>query len=191
MRSVKGLIVAVLMLFGVSSLYAQGGFQSVVVSGNLAIPFGDFSDGAGIGFGGTVTGIYSYTPQIAFTGTAGYLMFGSKSAGTTGNSVDVSTSAIPIMAGARYFLQPGGEGPQIFVGGEIGFHLYSVSSDIEYTDPFTGNTVTDKGSASSTEFAFAPMAGVQMGNLDLAALIVFSDANYFGARVGYTIPIGK
>ncbi|MEZ4763915.1 MAG: hypothetical protein R3C26_12260 [Calditrichia bacterium] len=153
------------------------------------IPFGDFSDGAGVGFGGTVTGIYSYTPQIAFTGTAGYLMFGSKSAGTTGNSVDVSTSAIPIMAGARYFLQPGGEGPTNFCRRRNRFHICFVSAETS-TNPFTGET--EKQMLARQQYGICGTDGrCSNGNLDLAALIVFSDANYFGARVGYTIPIGK
>ena len=149
------------------------------VGGNLALPIGDWSDIANIGFGGTATYEHKFSPNLLGTATAGYLIWGGKE-DFVGGSFDYS--AIPILAGVKYFFTPGSG---FYAAGQAGFHLFTVDVEI---DIFGFKT---SSSASETEFSFAAGAGYEIpvgpkGAVDLNAMFnVVSDLNYLGFRVAY------
>jgi hypothetical protein len=157
--------------------------QWISVGGNLALPMGSFGDVANVGFGGTATYERSFAPNIVGEVYAGYLSFGGKEV----FGVKYSSSMIPIMAGAKYYFQPG---KGLYANALLGVHLFS--QDIPAQTIF-GVTVGG-GSASSTEFSFGVGAGYEMpmgkNALDLNAhFMIVSDANYIGARVAYKFGI--
>jgi hypothetical protein len=97
-----------------------------------------------------------------------------------------SSSMIPIMAGAKYFFQPG---KGLYANAKLGVHIYSF--DASYDDPDVQAFYDQySGSTSSTEFSLGLGAGYEMpmgkNALDLNAhFMIVSDANYIGARVAY------
>lgn len=134
---------------------------------------GDFGDIAGTGFGATVTGDYPLAEKIYGTATLGFLTWGTKEfAGG-----EWSYSAIPILAGAKYYFQNN------FYGyGQLGFHVFSYSYEVDF-GPWGGKVKSDD---SSTEFTFGFGAGYEINNFDLSAgYYIISDANYIGLRAAY------
>jgi hypothetical protein len=153
--------------------------QWISIGGNVVLPIGDWSDIAKLGFGGTATYEKSFAPNIVGEAYAGYIMFGGEDVGDW----SYSHSMIPIMAGAKYYFQPG---KGLYANALVGVHIYSL--DIDY--PAGYEEFGFDGSNSSTEFSLTVGAGYElpMGKnaLDLsAAFNLVSDANFIGARVAY------
>lgn len=176
MKKLLSVIVLTVLFAGFINAQSQWGS----IGGNLALPIGDWSDFANIGFGGTVTYERSFTPNIVGEAYAGYIMFGGEDYPGTNDSY--SYSMIPIMAGAKYFFQPG---QGLYANALLGVHIFTVDIP-EYT--LFGFTYG--GSESSTEFGLSVGAGYEMpmgkNALDLSASFnLISDANYIGARVAY------
>jgi hypothetical protein len=166
---VKKINLGLLLLVGLMALpalvYGQGKI-SFGVGGELALPMGDFKDAYNTGFGGTGSIFYHYMPQMDLMLNAGYIKYGS-------DIDEASFSMIPIQAGARYFIVPGGG---LYAGGLVGVHI----AKAEVGD----------FSESETKFSLAPMLGYQypLGptmKLDISGRYQFvSDANYFGIHLG-------
>jgi hypothetical protein len=177
------------LLIVISSLaFAQEGKMTLGLGAEIVLPSGTFGDVAGTGFGGTVNFLYDINDQIAISGTAGYLTWGKKSVGVAPYSFEYTYSAIPILAGARYYFTKCGEG--LYGSAEIGFYMFSV----KFKSPgYTIGGVTYGGgeaTESSSEFAFAPGIGYEMPisdvmNFDaLAKYVVISDMGNIDFRVG-------
>jgi len=156
--------------------------QGVSIGGNLALPIGDWSDFANIGFGGTATYERSFAPNIVGQVYAGYLTYGGKDSDVQGFSY--SYSMIPIMAGAKYFFQPG---KGLYANALLGVTI--VSADVDVPAAYQGFGFD--ASTSSTEFSFGVGAGYEVpvggkNAVDIGAhFMLVSDANYIGARVAY------
>jgi len=142
----------------------------------VSLPIGDFGDAANTGFGGTAAFEMSFLPQLTGVGNIGYI--------TWGTDVDeVSFSAVPILAGVKYYFMPGVG----FYGlGQLGLTI--MSTEIP-TFSFGGMTFGG-GSESSTEFTFVIGAGYEVPVspnflLDFSgAFNVISDANHIALRAG-------
>lgn len=186
----KYTVLFVLVLFLVFSQLAFGQGPKFGVGGNLGLPQGDWSDFVGsVAFGGTAQALFPLGENMAFGAQAGYMIFGGEKVGVPGFSVEWDAKAIPILGIFRYYLGVPG-GPRPFVGGMAGFHLFTidVTTEVTFFDPFTGQTqtLTAKGDANSTEFSFAPSAGIEIGAIEIAAAyMLISDANYIYARLGF------
>ncbi len=171
--------VVLLMLIlglGLFQLGLAEGEMEVGVEANLALPTGDFGDAAGTGFGGTAVFLYQLNPNVALTGHAGYIKFGEEVEG-------VDWSAIPILGGARYYIPMEGSNMKPYVGGQLGFHRFSVDFAVDGGFDVGGD---------ETEFSFAPTVGIEINSIDASAFyMIISDANYIGVRVGYGFPIGQ
>jgi hypothetical protein len=180
----KYTVLLVLVLCLVISQFALAG-PKFGIGGNLALPQGDWSDiTSSIGFGGTAQALFPMGENMAVGVQAGYLIFGGEEMdfGAAG-SFDYTISAIPILATGRYYLGVPG-GPRPFVGALVGFHLMQISYD--YSVTLFGVTTTAEGDDNSTEFSFAPMAGIEVGAIEISAFyMIISDANYIGARIGF------
>lgn len=168
----------VFLLFSTLS-FSQG--SGISVGGNLALPIGDWSDFAEMGFGGTVSYEHKFAPNLVGTATAGYLMWSGKE-DVEGFSYDYS--AIPILAGVKFYFTPG---QGLYAAGQVGFHLFTIDVDVEAFG-FTASS-----SASETEFSAAAGVGYEIpvgpkGAVDLNAMFnLISDLNYLGFRVAYKI----
>lgn len=176
MKQTFSFLVVFLFLSGFA--FAQN--AGVSIGGNLALPIGDWSDVADMGFGGTATYEHKFSPNLLGTITAGYLIWGGKE-DVEGFSYDYS--AIPIMAGVKYFFNPK---QGLYAAGQLGLHMFTV--DVEFDDPFLSQF---SGSESESEFSFAVGAGYEIpvgpkGAVDLNAMFnIISDLNYLGFRVAY------
>jgi hypothetical protein len=165
----------VLILFSTVS-FAQ---SAISVGGNLALPIGDWSDVADMGFGGTASYEHKFSPNLVGTATAGYLIWGGKE-DIEGFSYDYS--AIPILAGVKYFFAPG---QGFYAAGQVGLHMFTIDVDVEFFG-FEGS-----GSSTETEFSAAAGLGYEIpvgpkGAVDLNAMFnLISDLNYLGFRVAY------
>jgi hypothetical protein len=67
----------------------------------LAVPVGDFSDGAGLGIGALVRYEHNLIPKLNLTGRVGFVYHLSKDFGNGGK---VNFSSIPVLVGAKYDL---------------------------------------------------------------------------------------
>jgi opacity protein-like surface antigen len=191
----KILLVAcvVVMAFAlVGSASAQGKI-SLNIGADVLLPMGTFGDAVNIGFGGTAQGEYAVMPQMNITLTSGYLTWSLKNvpAGATGGSVH----GIPVLAGVKYYFMPKGTGVQVYGAAQLGFFIASVA----LPSVVIGGVTYGGGSASETDFAFAPIVGVEIpagatGAVDISVryfdvATTGSSSGSVGARVGYKFGI--
>jgi hypothetical protein len=156
------LLTAALVIFSVASSFAQGRFS---IGANLAFPQGDISDAIGIGFGADVRYESPINDNLSWMATAGFLTFGEK------DDSGVKVSIIPINAGLKYYFTESFNG--FYAGAELGFNIVKAKID-------------GGGSASETEFGFAPQVGYHVGSFDFALrYAVINDADFVGIRAGY------
>lgn len=122
----------------------------------VALPMGDFGDAAGIGFGATLGFELPVGDNLGIIAQAGYINFTAKDItvdlGPFGSATveGVSSAAIPIQVGAKYYFTDNQEG--FYAGALTGIHLFSA-----------------EGSDGSTSFGVAPLLGYIIGeNIDIA-----------------------
>ena len=142
-------------LLSTAAFSQRKGHDGVSAQATIAIPFGNLSDFASIGFGVGGTYLHPLQPDMTLEGHLGYTYFSSKETG------GASSSAIPILAGLRYKVGTNG----MYLGGEAGLYMMTVSVA----------TIIGTYSSSSTNFGLAPMVGftTMAGNtqLDFSAKI--------------------
>lgn len=153
----KLLALAVLALCLVGTASAQQGAMSVGGGLNLGLPMGDFGNAAGFGIGFLARFQYGLNEQMALAGSIGYISFAEKNS--------ISSSALPILASARYYFTPGSGR----VYGQADLGLTSVSQDVNIS---FGGFGSISGTASSTNFSLGFGGGYEMPladkwNLDL------------------------
>lgn len=156
---------------------AQNGRFSI--GAELGLPMGDFGDGAGIGFGGTVGYEHPIGDMMGIGLRAGYLTFSGKDGGP-------SSSMIPAQAFFKYYFMEAQDG--FYAMADLGIHNFRVDLG-SYTDPFTGTTI-DLGTASSTNLSYAPEIGYHLANIDLGLRYQListtgSTTSYLGVRIAY------
>ena len=163
---------------------AQNGRFSV--GAELALPMGDFGDGYGIGFGGTVRYEHPIGDMMGIGLTAGYMTFSGKSVDDgLGGSVDnPNFNMIPAQAFFKYYFQEQQNGFYGMIN--LGIHHSSIK-----TPEFEILGVTYGGeTVSSTDLSYAPEIGYHLANLDLGLRYQIiategSSTSYLGARVAY------
>lgn len=174
-----------ILLFFVCS-FAVANAQSKMNAGVravVALPIGSFGDVAGTGFGVLGTYEIGLGNNLVGIGQIGYISWGGKDLG----DYSYGYSAVPIIFGVKYFLTPG----KGFYGtSSVGFHFFSVSTDIP-TITFGGTTIGGgSASANSTDFTFSLGAGYEVPvnkkySLDVGGdFNLINDANYFTIHVG-------
>jgi len=175
MKKVLVLLVAVLCLTMVSNAQQKG--NMITAGAVIALPMGDFGDGFDMGFGATATFEMPFGKQLVGFGEVGYITWSGKVDG-------YSTSAIPIMAGAKYFIDAKGG---LYALGTAGFHMFTTKYEIFGVS----------GDASETEFALGVGGGYEVNVsktmlLDFSAkYMVVSDLNYLAIKAALKFPLGS
>ncbi len=156
---------------------AQGGpawdKMSLGANFEVSLPMGDFGNVAGTGYGGNVRYQYGTGTNVAFTATAGYLVWTSKD---LGGSTSVQPQAFNVFLGGKYFLPSG------FFGSLEG-GLYFMS----YT--YTGNVIGASGNA--TRFMIPIGIGYQTMGYEVGVryMPTYREFNNFSFTVGYNFPL--
>lgn len=125
-RACVALMVGCLGMIGLGGTPAYAGDVTLQVQGLTRIGLGDWADISNPGLGLNLVGLYKIQPNLAVTGRLGYT-FGIPKVRTAGFggffSVDVSvkTDEIPLMLGARFYLQGDAEEGGPWLGAELGF----------------------------------------------------------------------
>jgi hypothetical protein len=172
----------VLLLAVLLTSFINAQSQGISVGANLALPIGDWSNSANVGFGGTATYERSFAPNIVGQVYTGYISFGGKDSGLDGYSY--SYSMVPIMLGIKYFFQPN---TGFYANGLLGVNILSVDVSVpaEISPYYSGSTSSD------TKFGLGVGAGYEIpvggkNAVDVSAnFMLVSDANYIGARIAY------
>jgi hypothetical protein len=177
----------VIALLYVSTAFAQ--IQAIAVGGGLTLPTGDLKSVAGTGFGASVRGFYNYEglDNVMLTGMIGYYSFGAKEFTFFGLSsgYEYKWKVIPITTGGRYYFSPEDAKTRLWAGGEVGVHIYSVSVKDD------NNVLGSSALTGSTDFALIPMAGAELGPLDLYAEYSISEFTYIGIKGMFKFSVGK
>ena len=143
----KYLVLFVLLAAVAVPAVAQQGAMAVGGGLNLGLPLGDFGNSAGFGFGFIARFQYSLDEQLALAGSLGYISFSEKNT--------ISSSALPILASARYYFTPG-DGR---VYGQADLGLTSISQDVSISFGGFGSV---SGTASTTNFSLGFGGGYEM-----------------------------
>lgn len=168
MRLSARLFVLCLVVFGYAApASAQG--VTLGVDGAFVLPQGDLSDITGSQLGAFVRAEVSLLKMIALTARLGYLYGLEKDLGAAKSSL----SAIPVMAGLKYF--PVTPTP-LYVAAEIGLMnaTYAYGS-AEKDESWTGGTLG---------------AGFQIAGLDLRGQMIVFDLDHMDESYGLMITIG-
>lgn len=152
---------AVFLILGASQeAYAQMG---VSIQAGAAIPTGDLSDRAKLGWGGQGNFEYMAAPNLSLMATVGYYLWGAKS--DLLGLADFTFSTIPVLVGAKYLFMPEGD-LHPYVGADLGIHFMTTKITTSFS--ILGSNLEE--SSSESKFGFAPMAGLRLHmppNVDL------------------------
>jgi len=161
-----------LVLFVLAFSLSINAQSKVGIQGSLALPMGDFGDGYGLGFGGTATYMYMVNPNLAVTGSAGYVTWSGK------DLLDGATfSSIPVLAGVRYMFGGGGKFMPYGMA-QLGMHF--VSSEVEIPSYTVGGFTVGGGTVSASDSFFGFGAG-------LGFLYQLSDKMNLDVNAGYDV----
>jgi len=151
-----------LAVFAVSIVFTSNAQFKIGANLNVAFPIGDMSNSVGIGIGGTVTGLYEFTPSISAGVQTGYISFAEK------DNSGVTYSIIPITAVGKYYFSESSFKP--YIGADLGVYL----SKAKVNASVLGYNVSV--SATSTDFGVAPTIGFEY--LLSEKLILDANAKY-------------
>lgn len=135
--------------------YGENTSQMLVgIQAGTAIPTGDLSDNAKLGWGGQGNFEYLATPNLSLMASVGYYLWGAKN--DLLGLADFTFSTIPVLIGAKYLFMEGDLHP--YVGADLGMHFLNtkVSSNIN----IFGSNLEESNTES--KFGFAPMAGLRI-----------------------------
>ncbi len=172
-------LIAVFAVVSVPAAQAEGSAMDNLTwyaAGNLAIPFRDWSDFAGLGFGGAIGARLPHNDNLTFRGEAGFTKFGGKDIDVVADTWSYSYSMIPILALCEYGMDP--DSPLYLVGG-LGFINRRVSIDA----PSNG-FIDISGSTSDTEIGLVAGGGFRASDkFDVEArLNLVSDSSTLSAQ---------
>ncbi len=191
-------IVVVAIIFAVGTASAQSKI-SLSVGGDVLIPTGDFGNAQSTGFGGSVRGQYDVTPMVSVGLTAGYYTWSGKDYTQGGVTVSgVTFKGVPVRVFGKYYFMPEGEKARVYGIAELGLFFWSV----DVPSQTIGGYTFGGGSESSSDFNYAPGAGVEValgsGNTKLDVSVRYdgiarsgSTAGSIGGRVGVNFGLGK
>lgn len=147
------------------------------VDGAVVLPVGDWSDGAGVGFGPLIRVDIPFRDRITFTARGGYIHHLSKELEGQFGGVDVSSAEIPILGGVKRTFGATGEW---YAGAEMGLVIIRVSQEL------MGESESD----SNTELGLTLGGGWKSGKLDIKANLFFPDIGEIGDITGLMVSAG-
>lgn len=157
------------ILFGAGRSFCQtygegyaAGQMLVGIQAGTAIPTGDLSNNAKLGWGGQGNFEYLASPNLSLMASVGYYLWGAKN--NLFGLADFTFSTIPVVIGAKYLFMEGDMHP--YVGADLGIHFLNtkITSNIN----IAGSNLEE--SSTESKFGFAPMAGLRIHmppNVDL------------------------
>ena len=147
--------------------------SSLGASFEVSVPVGDFSEVAGLGYGGNVRYQYGMDNRGVFTATAGYLAWTSKDLGA---NTSIKPSAFNIFLGGKYYFTGG-------LYGSLEGGLYFVS--YTYEGSFVG------ASGNTTRFMLPIGLGYEKSGFDVGARYMLLDTELplFSLTVGYNFDL--
>ncbi len=151
---------------GVNEANAETG---IGVHGSLALPMGNFSDVAGLGFGGGVSYERELRENMTYLAKVSYLTFGEEEVG----AAKYSYTMIPMMGQTNYYF---GDNEDMRFYGSFAAGYYLISVDV------------GSASSSANKVGFALGGGMKMKSLDFSAaynLVDGSNFSFLGVNVGY------
>jgi outer membrane protein W len=203
MKKLLTIAVAVALLGLVSAdASAQGKFV-LSVGGDVLLPMGTFGDAQSTGFGGSVRGQYNFTPMFSAGLTVGYYIWSGKDQTVGGITIKGGTfKGLPVRAFGKYYFMPETEKVRFYGIAELGMFFGTVDVPATTINTPLGPITVGGGSASSTDFNYAPGLGVEFGlgsgntKLDVSARydgIATSggSSGSIGARVGVNFGLGN
>jgi hypothetical protein len=191
MRRLLLALVIVMMAATLTNISTAQSKMDLSVGPDILLPMGTFGDAYSIGFGGSVRFQYDFTPMIGAGLESGYFTWSAK-------SVPAGISAptfhgIPIRVFGKYYFMPAG-GTRFYGMLELGFFIASVTVP---SQTIAGITVGG-GSASETDFNYAPVVGVELpaGKMKVDISVRYdgiatsgSSSGNIAARVGLNFPL--
>jgi hypothetical protein len=148
------------------------------VDAEVAIPVGDWSNAAGLGFGALGRFEFNAAPKLNITGRIGYIYFLGKDTGFGTSNVHT----IPILGGVKYDLTDA-----IYGAAELGLFNTGISAEVDL-GAFGGKQTV---SSSTTKLGATIGAGMHLGDLDARAglqILSLGDAGesmMVGLNLGY------
>ena len=152
------LFVVIITLLLLQDSFSQSKFN-LGASFNVGLPVGDLFNLVKTGIGGSINSEYRFSDKISATFAVYYYSYKSKilTIAIGGSTYDFSIDAIPVIAGARYYIDE-----SFFSTVELGLHFMRVSADVYLGD----NLSTDY----KTKYGIGVGAGYR---IDLAETSVF------------------
>lgn len=177
--SLSLVVVLALLMVGTASAQSK---MSVSVGPDVLIPIGTFGDAYSIGFGGTARGQYDVMPNLGVGLTVGYFTFSYKGDVPAGVSKP-SFSGVPVRVFGKYYFMPAGKQLTVYGIMELGFFFSSVTVP---SVSIPGFGTVGGGSASSTDFSYAPGVGVELpaGSLKLDFSVRYDGIATSGSSTG-------
>lgn len=161
---------------------AQKGDKQIGIGAEVGLPIGNFSNGYGIGIGGTAKGMYGLNDNAHLTLTLGYTSFGIKE---KSEYMSGSVGFIPILAGYRHSFG------SLYAEPQLGLVVVRSSVKISGLEEFGFGG----GSASTTNVGFALGGGYMLNeNWDLGVRFQGVSAtggsmSYFALKVAYNFSL--
>ncbi len=203
MKKLLLVVVALALVSFVSASSNAEGKVAISVGGDVLIPMGTFGDAQSTGFGGSVRGQFNITPMFSAGLTAGYFTWSGKDRTVGGITVKGGTfKGLPVRAFGKYYFMPETEKVRFYGIAELGMFFGTVDVPATTINTPLGPITVGGGSASSTDFNYAPGVGVEFGlgsgntKLDISARydgIATSggSSGSLGARVGVNFGLGN
>jgi hypothetical protein len=196
--TILALSLAVILM---SPSYAAGKI-AVSVGADVLLPMGTFGDAQSTGFGGSVRGQYDITPMFSAGLTVGYFTWSGKDRTSGGVTVTgAKFKGLPVRAFGKYYFMPEGDKARFYGIAELGFFFSSVDVPSVTINTPIGPYTSGGGTASSTDFSYAPGVGVEFplggGNTMLDVSVRYdgiatsgSSSGSIGGRVGVRFNVG-
>ena len=138
--------------------------------GILALPIGDWSDFATIGFGAGIGMTVPHSPELSFRGEISYITYSTEDI----EGADYSYSMIPVNVLAHYNME------SMYLLGGLGLVFATVDVEFDDAPGFGGsNTENELGLIVGAGFELSPKLTLE-GRFNL-----ISDANFISANIGY------
>jgi outer membrane protein X len=174
-------IILLVLFFGTMAYSASAQFH-IELGVNFNSPQGDFGDSYNLGAGVYIEPKYAFNENLdlgLYLGSNGFV------GADIANGVSLeATTLTPILATGTYRFPTNKVTPYAGLG--LGMYI-AKAVDFIFVDPTTGVSITTLGESSS-EFGFAPRAGVYIGRLNLGlAYKLVSDANFIQINLGIRI----
>lgn len=145
MKRFIALFAICLFFVGLNTTNAQ---VKALITAGVQMPTGDFKNVNDVGYGGSIDAEFSL-PMVGPTifGSLGYNRWGI-------TNTSYNTSAMPMMAGLKYFFSAPGSPVTIYLGGGLGLVVLNDNTPLSTTE---------------SKFIWAPVVGLRFSNFDVNA----------------------